>query len=104
MTILTATVPGARITLGTDPQQLVVWARPADHEVVGELVDSITAAAAAEDAGRSATVYSLKSLTATAANSPCTWASLSPSMLSLPSRSKSAINPLTASGSSSISR
>ncbi|NQT12986.1 MAG: hypothetical protein HQ582_09560, partial [Planctomycetes bacterium] len=67
MTILSTTVPQARITVGTDPQQLVVWARPADHEAVRQLVEEISAAAAAQEAGRTATVYTLKSLTATAA-------------------------------------
>ena len=67
MTILSTTVPQARITVGTDPQQLVVWARPADHDAIRQLVEEISAAAAAQETDRAATVYTLKSLTATAA-------------------------------------
>ncbi|HUT95740.1 MAG TPA: hypothetical protein VMY37_40165, partial [Thermoguttaceae bacterium] len=66
-TILSTQVPQARVSLGTDPQQLVVWARPADHERIGQLVDEIAAAATEGEAARTARVYTLDSLTATAA-------------------------------------
>ena len=66
-TILSTQVPQARVSLGTDPQQLVVWARPADHERIGQLVDEIAAAATEGEAARTARVYTLESLTATAA-------------------------------------
>ena len=34
-------VPGASMTLGADPNQLIVWATPQDHETIKELVKSI---------------------------------------------------------------
>ena len=65
--ILRTQVPLARVSLGTDPQQLVVFARPADHQQIKQVVEGIAAAAAEGEAARVARVYTLDSLTATAA-------------------------------------
>ncbi|MFH1924736.1 MAG: secretin N-terminal domain-containing protein, partial [Planctomycetota bacterium] len=67
MTILSTTVPQARVSLGTDPQQLVVWARPADHEAIRQVVEELATAATDQEMGRTAAVYTLESLTATSA-------------------------------------
>ncbi|MBN2021635.1 MAG: hypothetical protein JW809_02475, partial [Pirellulales bacterium] len=34
--------PHARFAIGTDPRQLVAWARPADHEKIKDLVEQLT--------------------------------------------------------------
>ncbi len=67
LTILQTQVPQARVSLGTDPQQLVVWARPADHEKINQIVEEIVTVATEGEAARVAQVYTLESLTATAA-------------------------------------
>ncbi len=33
--------PGATFTLGTDPSQIIVWARPKDHETIKQLVEQL---------------------------------------------------------------
>jgi type II secretory pathway component GspD/PulD (secretin) len=39
--ILRYAVPQARITAGADPQQLIVWARPADHELIEDIIQKM---------------------------------------------------------------
>jgi len=41
MRILRETVPQAKLTIGSEPHQLIAWARPADHEVIAQLVDKM---------------------------------------------------------------
>ena len=41
MRILRETVPQAKLTIGSEPHQLIAWARPADHEVIGQLVEKM---------------------------------------------------------------
>ena len=65
--ILRTQIPQARISLGSDPQQLVAFARPADHRQIKQVVEGIAAAAAEGEAARVARVYTLDSLTSTAA-------------------------------------
>ena len=65
--ILRTEVPQARVSFGSDPQQLVVFARPADQASVQQMIDAIAAAADAEMEARDAVVYTLDSLTPTAA-------------------------------------
>jgi len=42
MRFLRDAVPNANFTIGADPQQLVVWARPKDHEEIAQLVKELT--------------------------------------------------------------
>ena len=65
--ILRTQVPLARVSLGSDPQQLVVYARPADHQQIKQVVEGIATASAEGETARVAQVYTLDSLTATAA-------------------------------------
>ena len=41
MRILRETVPQAKLTIGSEPHQLIAWARPADHEVIAQLVEKM---------------------------------------------------------------
>ncbi len=42
MRVLRETVPQAKLTIGSEPHQLIAWARPADHEIIKEIVDKMT--------------------------------------------------------------
>ncbi|MCH5373890.1 MAG: hypothetical protein JJ992_07940, partial [Planctomycetes bacterium] len=63
---LAGAVPNARITVGTDEEQLVVWATAKDHEQIKMLVDQLTKSPPPEQAPRVG-VYALKSITAATA-------------------------------------
>jgi len=56
-------VPAATCTLGADPNQLVVWGTPKDHETIVALIEKMAEKAPPELAPK-AVVYSLKSTTA----------------------------------------
>jgi ribosomal protein L12E/L44/L45/RPP1/RPP2 len=63
---LTTAVPTARITRGVQPDQLVAWATPRDHEQLRTLVEQLTRQPPAEQAPRVA-VYSLQFMPAASA-------------------------------------
>ncbi len=61
--LLREAVPGATFTLGDDDNQLVVWARPKDHEMIKQLVDQLAQEAPAEKRPK-LVVYTLTEKTA----------------------------------------
>ncbi|NLY00812.1 MAG: hypothetical protein GXY83_32370, partial [Rhodopirellula sp.] len=63
VSMVTSAVPSAKLSVGTDPQQLVAYAKPADHLVIREMVDKLSAAEPAETAPMMM-VYSLKNVQA----------------------------------------
>ncbi len=66
LTMLRRVAPDASSSLGTNPYQLVVWARGEDHEKVKQLVDELSAADTPETAHRAIT-YTLEQITTTSA-------------------------------------
>ena len=42
--MLRQVVPQAITTQGTDPYQMVIWARPDDHETIKQIIDELSAA------------------------------------------------------------
>ncbi|GEM_PF-1456151 len=66
LSMLRSVAPQAVPTVGTDPYQLVVWARGDDHEKVKQLVDELSAAETPETAPRAVT-YTLEEITTTSA-------------------------------------
>ncbi|MEE8451324.1 MAG: secretin N-terminal domain-containing protein [Thermoguttaceae bacterium] len=58
--ILAGVLPGAQLTVGSDPSQLIVYARPGDHETIKAAVEQIEAEGFA-DANRTLAVYPMKS-------------------------------------------
>ncbi|TVS15427.1 MAG: hypothetical protein EA424_16080, partial [Planctomycetaceae bacterium] len=58
--VLRYAVPQARITPGADPQQLVAWARPTDHELIEEIIQKMSETGPEETASR-VVVYTLPS-------------------------------------------
>ena len=59
-------VPEAVATPGTDPYQMVIWARPSDHEKIQQIVDELSNADSPETAARAVT-YTLEEITAQSA-------------------------------------
>jgi len=41
MRVLRTAVPQARLSIGAEPHQLIAWARPADHEIIQEIVEKM---------------------------------------------------------------
>ena len=64
--LLQAVVPQAQLTAGVQPDQLVAWARPADHEIIAEIVEKMVDRGPAETAPR-IVVYDLETTGAAAA-------------------------------------
>jgi type II secretory pathway component GspD/PulD (secretin) len=62
--ILRLLVPDATFTTGPDPQQLLVWARPADHAKIREVLEQWQAAVRKPEAMPELGVYQLRYLTA----------------------------------------
>ena len=60
-------VPGAEVSQGSDPHQLIVWASPADHEKVESVLGDLDKEGAA-DAASIAKTYSLKEISAQSAS------------------------------------
>jgi type II secretory pathway component GspD/PulD (secretin) len=69
--LLMSAFPRARFSLGTEPAQFVAWASPRDHIEIRALVDRLNAAPPPDEAPQ-ASVYSLKNITATTAQSVLT--------------------------------
>jgi type II secretory pathway component GspD/PulD (secretin) len=61
--VLGKAVPGATLNVGSDPYQLVAWARPADHETIKRIVEELSKKAPAEEAAK-VVVYTLESTNA----------------------------------------
>lgn len=61
--MLRAAAPQSQISMGVDNQQLIVWARPAEHEKIKQLVDELSMPESPETAAR-AVVYTLEATTA----------------------------------------
>ncbi|MBN2476468.1 MAG: hypothetical protein JXB62_17775 [Pirellulales bacterium] len=59
ITLLTPAVPDAQLSVGTDPGQLIAYARPADHEIIRSAVDQMEADAL-RDTGRTLAVYPMR--------------------------------------------
>ncbi|MCL4204504.1 MAG: hypothetical protein KJ000_18620 [Pirellulaceae bacterium] len=58
--ILRYAVPQARITAGAEPQQLVAWARPADHALIEDIIEKM-AQKGPEELASKVVVYSVPS-------------------------------------------
>ncbi|GEM_PF-2248100 len=63
--LLTRAVPGAQLLPAADPQQLIAWARPQDHERIQQTLEDLRRSQAQSE--RTAVVYTLKTLTAATA-------------------------------------
>lgn len=61
---LAQAVPGARLSVGTDPHQLVAWARPAEHEMIEAVLKQLAQEEPPETAPRLET-YTVEATTAT---------------------------------------
>ena len=61
-------VPSADFTLGSDPNNLIAWARPTDHEKIKQIIEELTSKGPAETRP-TVVIYTLKSTTADAAES-----------------------------------
>ena len=66
LTMLRRVAPEASPTIGTNPYQLIVWARGEDHEKVKQLVDELSASESPETAPRAVT-YTLEEITTASA-------------------------------------
>ncbi len=66
LTMLRRVAPDASPTIGTNPYQLIVWARGEDHEKVKQLVDELSASESPETAPRAVT-YTLEEITTASA-------------------------------------
>ena len=64
--MLRQVVPEAVSTQGTDPYQMVIWARPDDHEKIQQIVDELSAADDPERAPKAVT-YTLEEVSAQSA-------------------------------------
>ncbi|NLX95926.1 MAG: hypothetical protein GXY83_07105 [Rhodopirellula sp.] len=63
VSMVTSAVPDAKLSVGADPQQLVAFAKPADHAVIQEMVDKLSAVEPAETAP-TVVVYPLRNVQA----------------------------------------
>ena len=66
MPVVRQALPQVQVTQGTNPNQLVVWANPADHAKVKAVIDKLSAEEPAETAP-TMVVYTLANVTAAAA-------------------------------------
>ncbi len=64
--MLRQVVPQAISTQGTDPYQMVIWARPDDHEKIQKIIDELSAADSPERASKAVT-YTLEEISAQSA-------------------------------------
>ncbi len=63
MSMVSSAVPEARLSLGSDPQKLVAFAKPDEHEIIREMVDKLSAKEPPETAP-TMVVYPLKNVQA----------------------------------------
>lgn len=59
MQILSTAMPDARFLMGNDPETLLAWARPDDHQRIGETVERLESESRREDEKRRLEVYPL---------------------------------------------
>ncbi|HUT95809.1 MAG TPA: secretin N-terminal domain-containing protein [Thermoguttaceae bacterium] len=59
MRVLRTAVPQARLSIGAEPHQLIAWARPADHEIIQEIVDKMVEKGP-DELARKVVVYTLE--------------------------------------------
>lgn len=69
--LLTTAFPRARFSAGVEPNQFVAWASPRDHAEIRALVDRLNAAPPPDETA-TASVYSLKNITAATAQAVLT--------------------------------